>query len=160
MAKGSDKKVESSGKLNIGLIAGVAVMAAAVAGGGVWFIAGKNANTQGNPAMPLVAAAPIFVPIEPLTVNLQAEDRARYLRIGVTVKVSDARAQELMTQYAPEARNRMFVLLSNRRADSLLTAADKNQLASDIMKELSKPYVPNHPAPQIASVMFTEFVVQ
>ena len=111
---------------------------------------------------PVVEAptAPIFVALEPFTVNLQPGGRSRFLHIGLTLKVADAQSQALVVQYLPEVRSRVLTVLSNRQADALVASADKAQLAVDLMAALNLPFAPNMAPQKIASVMFTAFMLQ
>jgi len=100
------------------------------------------------------------VALEPFTVNLQADDRDRFLHIGLTLKVADAKTQAQIIQYLPETRSRILSLLSNRDPAALVTADDKNKLAAEILKALNKPLASSQPPQHITNVLFTAFVVQ
>ena len=139
------------------LIIGLLTLAlAALGGGGYFFMASKSAPAP----VEVRAEAPIFFPLEPFTVNLQPGGRNRFLHVGVTLKIADAKSQAQMTQYLPEVRSRVLSTLSNREADSLATSEDKTRLSSEIMQVLSQPFGPNTPQQKIASVMFTTFMLQ
>jgi flagellar FliL protein len=103
---------------------------------------------------------PIFIALEPMTVNLQPNGRSRFLHVAVTLKVPDVKSQGLVTQYLPEVRSRLLTALSNRSGDSLVTPEERAQLAADIMTTLNQPFVANLPSLKISSVMFTTFMLQ
>jgi flagellar protein FliL len=103
---------------------------------------------------------PIFVPLEPFTVNLQPNGRSRFLHVAVTLKMTDVKSQGQITQYLPEVRSRVLSVLSNREAELLATAEERAGLATAIMKALLQPLAPNLPPLKIASVMFTTFMLQ
>lgn len=103
---------------------------------------------------------PIFIALDPLTVNLQPNGRSRFLHAGVTLKVSDIKSQSQVIQYLPEVRSRVLTVLSNRQSDSLVTPDEKAQLAAEIMAVLNQPFAPNLPPAKISSVMFTTFMLQ
>jgi len=105
-------------------------------------------------------ADPIFISLAPMTVNLQANDRHRFLHVGVTLRVNDTKTQTVVTQYLPELTSRMQLVLSNRQSDFLITATDKAKLAAEALEALNRPLGPNQPALTIASVMFTVFMLQ
>ncbi len=105
-------------------------------------------------------ADPIYVALEPLTVNLQPNDRNRFLHIGVTLKVADAKAQTQVVQYLPEVRSRVLLVLSNRQSELLVTASDKAKLAAEILATLNQPFAPDLPPAKISSVMFPIFMLQ
>ncbi|MFC5476048.1 flagellar basal body-associated protein FliL [Paraherbaspirillum soli] len=160
MAKTTDKTVETPKKKGkLGLIMIVLVAAAAAAGAAYYF--GIN-HMSAQAATPAAAPpeTPIFVALEPFTVNLRPDDRDRYLHIGVTLKVADAKSQAQFAQYLPEARSRILTLLSNREPASLVTSDDKNKLADEIRDALNLPLVANQPAQHVSNVLFTAFVVQ
>lgn len=135
-----------------------AIVAVIVVAGAAYSL---GSNKTGRPAVAApVVEIPIFIPLEPFTVNLQSEGRPRFLHIGVTLKVNNAKSQEQVTQYLPEARSRVLMLLSNRKPESLSTQEDKNQLSSEILKALNKPFSPSQTPQQISDVVFTAFVLQ
>lgn len=103
---------------------------------------------------------PIFVSLEPFTVNLQPNGRSRFLHVAMTLKVADAKSQTQLAQYLPEVRSRVLTVLSNRQSDALLATAEKTQLADEIMAALNQPFAPNLASAKIASVMFTTFMLQ
>ncbi|WP_025916185.1 flagellar basal body-associated protein FliL [Herminiimonas sp. CN] len=143
--------------LGVALGATVAVIAVALF---AFYLGNSRTGHQAASASAAVAEVPIFIAMEPFTVNLQSEGRPRFLHIGVTLKVSNAKSQEQVTQYLPEARSRVLMLLSNRKPESLSTQDDKNQLATEILKTLNKPFSPSQIPQQITDVVFTAFVLQ
>jgi flagellar FliL protein len=103
---------------------------------------------------------PIFVPLDPFTVNLQPNGRNRFLHVAVTLKVSNIQAQAQLVQYLPEVRSRVLTTLSNRATESLLTTEEKSALAGEILAALNQPFAANLPSAAISSVMFTTFMLQ
>ena len=59
--------------------------------------------------------------LEPLTVNLQAEGRAKFLHVGMALKVRDEPAKAQIVEFMPELRSRALMLLSNRQPESLVS---------------------------------------
>ena len=103
---------------------------------------------------------PIFVTLEPLTVNLQTEGRGRFLQIGMALRVRDEKAGAQIVEFMPELRGRLVLLLSNRQPESLLSTEDKARLAEEIRTALNLPLTPDRPPQGITSVSFNTFVVQ
>jgi flagellar FliL protein len=149
-----------SSKLKI--VIPVAVVVCALAGGGgYYFMSQRSASASAAPAAPPPAPEkPIFVTLEPLTVNVQSEGRSRFLHVGMALKVRDEQAKGHVMEYMPEVRSRLLLLLSNRPPESLVTTEDKARLAEEIRLELSRPLGPGLPAQEIGSVSFNTFVVQ
>ena len=140
------------------LLVGLTALAAAAAAGATWYLSSqRHADAAPGPVLP---AAPIFLAVEPVTVNLQPNGRARFLHAGVTLKLPDAKAQALVTEYLPEVRSRLLTVMSNRASDALITPEEKAKLAAEIMESLNQPLAANLPSLKISSVMFTTFMLQ
>lgn len=133
------------------------VVLLALAGGAAYYFLAHRAPAEHAAVLP---AEPFFVALEPMTVNLQPGGRSRFLHAAVTLKVPDAKAQALVTQYLPEVRSRLLTVLSNRASDALVTPEEKTKLAAEIMETLNQPFVANLPSLKISSVMFTTFMLQ
>lgn len=131
------------------LVLGAAAAFAYVVNGG---------QAQGAPAVQ--AIKPIFMTLEPLTVNLQSEGKPRFLHLGVSLKVTDEHAQARISESMPELRSRLLLMLSNRDPATLLSPADKAALAEEIRKDLNGLLAAGLPAQDIRGVVFSAFVVQ
>lgn len=141
------------------LLLALTALAAAAAAGATYYLSSQR-HAEAGPAAPVLPAAPIFVAVEPVTVNLQPNGRSRFLHVGVTLKLPDAKSQALVAEYLPEVRSRLLTVLSNRASDALITPEDKAKLAAEIMIALNEPLVANLPSLKISSVMFTTFMLQ
>ena len=144
-----------SSKLLIGLLVGVGLMAA---GAAAYIFVGPRL-TQAEAAKPM-PEKPIFVTLEPLTVNLQGEGRGKFLHVGMALKVRGEPSKAQIVEFMPELRSRALMLLSNRSADSLVSPEDKAKLAEEIRVELNRPLNSELPEQGITSVAFNTFVVQ
>ena len=133
-------------------VVAMGITAAAV----VYFLNGTHKTTDAI-APP---ADPIFITLEPFTVNMHADSKARFLHVGMTLKVADIKAQSELNRYLPEVRSRVLMVLSNRQSEALISAADKAQLATELMTALNRPLAANMPPQRISSVMFTTFMLQ
>lgn len=103
---------------------------------------------------------PVFVPLEPFTVNLQHEDAAQYLQVGLTLKIADAAYGEAIKLNMPDIRNRILLLLSNKKASELSTLEGKQSLATEIVQETAQALGTSVPGGGISSALFTAFVIQ
>lgn len=148
-----------SPKLLIGLVLAVGVLAAAGAAAYV-FLPRLTGAASTAAAKPPVPEKPIFVMLDPLTVNLQSEGRSRFLQIGMALRVRDEHAKAQIVEFMPELRSRLLVQLSNRAPESLVTPEDKARLAGEIRNALNAPLTPETPELGISSVSFNIFVVQ
>lgn len=141
-------------KLLIALAAGTALVLA----GGLFYVVGGG-GVQAAPSAPK-AVKPIFITLEPLTVNLHSESRGRFLHVGVSLRMPDEKSQARVNEALPELRSRLLLLLSDRDPALLATPADKIRLAEQIRDELNRPIVPGLPPHGITAVSFNAFVVQ
>jgi flagellar FliL protein len=135
----------------------LAALAVAAAAGYYFYAHGGDHHATDKAAVPV---DPIFLALDPFTVNLQANSRNRFLHVGVTLKLGDAESRAMVTQYLPEVRSRVLAVLSNRQAEKLLTPEEKISLADEIMTELNLPLDPSLPSSTISSVLFTAFMLQ
>jgi len=155
--KGSKKKL-------IIIIVG-ALLLTAIGAGAAWFLMGKkNGNEEHAAAPPApkvdLSKPPVFLQMEPFTVNLQPENGEQYLQVAFTLQVADQSQVEYLKMYMPLLRSRILLLLASRKASEISTAEGKQKLQTDILAEVTKPFVPNA-APQSAhGVFFTSFVIQ
>lgn len=141
------------------LIVALLTIAVLLALGFAGYVYSSVGNRAAAPA-PAAPLKPIFVSIEPMTVNLQSEGRARFLHVGMALKVADEGSRAQVTEFMPELRSRTLLLLSNRQPDSLQTPQDKARLAEEIRAELNRPLSAGLPQQGITGVSFNTFVVQ
>ncbi len=103
----------------------------------------------------------MFFPLDPLTVNLQSDDGAQhYLRVGLSLKLTDPKAQEQLTARMPEIRSRILLALSNKHPEELATPDGKRSLATELRELIEQPTQPGNQRAKVDDVLFTEFVVQ
>jgi flagellar protein FliL len=144
------------------LIVLIAIIAAGAAGAGVWFFMSKRAPAAATAeAAPAPAAAPLFFPLESMTVNLQSDDgQQHFLRIGLTLKLTDAKTQQELTDHMPEVRSRILLALSNKHPDELAPLDGKRALATELRTLIEQPTDKGAAPIHVQDVLFTEFVVQ
>ncbi len=110
---------------------------------------------------PLEREQPIFMRIEPFTVNL-ADDSygSRLLYTGVTLRVGNDESRVILEEHMPQVRSRLLMLLSGKQADELTSTEGKQQLAQAIVDRLNVPLTENQPPLDLREVLFTDFIVQ
>jgi len=137
---------------------GIIVLLGAGGAGAYYYFLQKPALGAVKKAAP--AAPPVFFPLESMTVNLQSDDTMHYLRIGLTLKLPDQKAQAALTERMPEVRSHILMLLSAKRPDDLAGIDGKRELAKELLETVQKTGgTPDSPA-RVQEVLFTEFVVQ
>lgn len=114
------------GKLLI--IVSLLVVVLGAGGGAAWFfMKPADASTQAKPKPAL------FLPLEMFTANLQGDDgQAQFVQLGLTLKMNDQEAVNLVKDRTPEVRNRILLVISGKRGSELLPVAGKEKLATDI----------------------------
>lgn len=154
-SEAASRRSRFSPKLLVALAAGASLCL----GGALVYII-RPGLVQAASSAPAQQHKPIFVAMEPLTVNLQSDSKGRFLHIGVSLKVRDEQAQAQVAESLPELRSRLLLLLSDRQPDTLATPADKARLAEQIRDELNRPLAAGSAAHGITGVSFSAFVVQ
>ena len=140
------------------IVLGLIVLLGAGGAGAYYYFLHKPG--PGAPAKAAPAAPPGFFPLESMTVNLQSDDAMHYLRIGLTLKLPDQKAQGELTERMPEVRSHILMLLSAKRPDDLAGIDGKRELAKELLDTVNKTGgAPENPA-HVQEVLFTEFVVQ
>lgn len=107
-------------------------------------------------------AGPIYVALDPFTVNLAPDNGEQFLQIMISVEVEDLLIGDRIKSYTPKLRNNVMLLLSGKKASELITKAGKEALANeirDLINEIldagAKPgYGP------VKEVLFTSFIIQ
>jgi flagellar FliL protein len=164
-AAAGDAPVKKKGKtLIIAAIAGVLLLG----GGGAaayFFLAKQKDGGDEHAAEAKVEKkaekkVPVFVTLDPFTVNLQDEDGTHYLQVGIVLEAADTATVDQIKVHMPVIRNRVLLLLSSKRADELLTLAGKQKLADEIAEESRKPLGLAANAKGVEGVYFASFVIQ
>lgn len=148
----ADAPPASGGKKKLIII--IAVVLVLVLGGGVaaMLLLKKKPPAEGEDGEEAAAAAhapaahtpkpgtpPVFVPLEPFTVNLADRDVDRFAQVGVTLEVVDAKFGEQIKLYMPAIRSNILMVLSHKTAAELLSLEGKQKLAKEINRESVRP---------------------
>ena len=129
------------------IIIGV-VLLALIGAGAALFIMKKNAAAAEDefadeePAAAHVAKdpkhAPVFMPLENMVVNLADPGGTRFIQLGLTLQLQDAKTEADVKAYMPSIRSDILLLISQRTADEMLQVQGKAKLAKDIIAAISK----------------------
>ena len=156
---------KSSKKLIIIIAAALIVLGGA--GAGAFFFMHANSSTadatkqkgkeKSNKAE---AKLPVFVTLEPFTVNLQAENGDQFLQVTLTLQVPDPTQEELIKSFMPQVRSRLLFLLSSKKASELTSVEGKKKLSEEIITTVNQPFTPKGDPQEVSDVFFTSFVIQ
>ena len=145
----SDKPADPSAKppksKKLLLIGGVAVLVLALAGGGGWYYinqqrAALEADEEETVAKVEQPGPPTYLPLDNMVVNLADPGGEKVAQIGITLELVDSKAAERVKQYLPTIRSSVLLLVSQRTSEELLQRAGKEKLATDILREASRPF--------------------
>jgi flagellar FliL protein len=134
------------------IIAAVAALVLVGGGGGAYFLMKKKATVEadaeaaaGEGAAPAHAAekhdpkaAPVFVPLDPFTVNLADREADRYAQVGITLEIEDAHIGDQIKAYMPAIRNNILMAIADRTAGDLMGRDGKTRLAERLRRETSR----------------------
>ena len=117
------------------LIIAIVVLVLLVGGGAAaWFLlGGKHAEEEVDASKP-----PVYVTLEPFTVNLTSEASDRYLQVGIDLKVSAPDIEGKVKLHLPEIRNGILLLLTSKKVDDLASIEGKNTLREEIRDIVNK----------------------
>jgi flagellar FliL protein len=114
-------------------------------------------------------APPVFVSLEPFTVNLVPETGDQYLQVVLSLELEDATQEPGLKAQMPKIRNNLTLLLSSKKASELLPKEGKEHLAEALKDEINSVIEPPRkskkgevtmPEGPVKSVLFTSFIIQ
>ncbi len=149
----NEARPKSRKKLLIIAVAGVLLLG----GGGAAWTFMKPATKETHAVVKPPPAPPVFIELEPFTVNLAGD---RILQAGITLQVKDAKDSEQLKLYMPQVKSRLLLLLSAKPIDELQSPNGKQALATEIGNSLKQPYEKDLAPPAISGVFLTSFVIQ
>lgn len=127
----------------IALVLGGALLLAAGAGVAAYFlkqhqaklIAELQAEDEESPS-PIPKrdpnVIPVFVPLDPFTVNLADRNADRYAQMTVSLEVESGKTGERVRGFMPVIRNNMLFVLSRKSAADINHVDGKQQLAREL----------------------------
>jgi flagellar FliL protein len=126
------------------IIIGVVVLAL-IGAAGALFVLKKNTAEDDEYADEEPAAqvakdpktAPVFMPLENMVVNLADPGGGRFIQLGLTLQLQDAKTEADVKVYMPSIRSQVLLLISQRTADEMLQVQGKAKLAKDIIAAIS-----------------------
>lgn len=159
-AKTADKTAapkKRGAKWTVILLVGVVLLGAG--GGGAWWWLNRDAGTA-EAAKPASTKPPVFMNLEPFTVNLAPEDGDHYLQMSVTYQVADEKTIETLKAYLPVIRNRILLLLSSKTPSELATAQGKAKLVEELTAAVRESVPGAAPERGVIQAFLGAFVIQ
>lgn len=112
---------------------------------------------------------PVFVSLEPFTVNLVSETGDQYLQVALSVEIDDPLVEAEVKSHMAKIRNNITLLLSAKKASELLPKEGKERLAENLKDEINSALEPPKKNKKgdtasaegpVKSVLFTSFIIQ
>lgn len=162
-------------------ILGAVVVSAGIAGGAVYFIAGKKAApAEGGEAAAGAAhegadaakgeghgdakggkkAATYFALTPSFVVNLSDADASRFLQVDMEVRAASDAAVEAVKLHMPQIRNSLLMLLGAQKLHDIDTREGKEALQKRVLEEIQRILTTETGSPGVEAVYFTSFVMQ
>ncbi len=157
------------------IVATAIVLALAIGGGAAWFFMKDSAEEPAATAAATPAAEkgkakakespknlkpPVFVNLEPFTVNLTSEGSDRYLQTTIVLQMSDDKAAESIKVYMPVIRNKVLMVLSGKRPSEIDSGEGKQKLTTEIVAAAREAVPGSTAANGTTGVLFSSFVIQ
>jgi flagellar FliL protein len=153
---------KKSAKKLILLIAAAVIVVGGAAGAAFYFMhaSAPAAGAAAKEAKGEPAKLPLFVAMEPFTVNLQSESGDQFLQVTLTLQVPDPVQEELLKSFMPQVRSRLLFLLSSKKASEISSVDGKKKLSEEIITTVNQPFTPKGQPQTVSDVFFTSFVIQ
>ena len=135
----------------------------AVALSGGWYYYSSTAGSSGSvsyestpPEVGTEVNLGPMVDIREFIVNIISDDNSHYLRISLTIELSNQAAYDEMEMRMPQIRDAILMLASNKTFEELYDVHGKKQLKAELLIELNEMLTKG----EAVAVYFTDFVVQ
>ena len=105
----------------------------------------------------------LYVKITPgLVINYGAPtiNRLKYAKVGMSVRVGDAEASDIVEHHLPAMQDSMVMLLSAHPEEGIRTVKGKERIRKEALKRMRELLNREEGAPLIEDVLFENFVVQ
>ncbi|WP_058913574.1 flagellar basal body-associated protein FliL [Entomohabitans teleogrylli] len=118
-----------------------------------------NVSQQNIPPAPPIN--PIYMPLDTFTVSLKPTEQEidRVLYIGLTLRVADNEAKNVLDSFLPEVRSRLLILFSKQTAEELSTDEGKYRLVDKIKEVVNQPFSTSQRI-TVTDVLFNAFILR
>lgn len=167
---------KKSKKLMIIVIAGVLILVLVLAGATVLLLKNRASADRGDEEVHETAdkkakktdekrSPPVYLKVEPYTINLKGEMGDQYLRLEMSAEFDDQQAADAAKDYMPRIRHQTMQLLKGKMVNELNSKDGTQKLAKEIKDEmnliLGEPEEGQKaPLGPVKEVLFTDFVIQ
>lgn len=128
-----------------------------------WFQSQSKNTVKVRKESASVMSTPVFFTLQPFTISMSSTDEDveinRVLYIGIVLRVADESQKNILTQYLPEVRSDILLLVSKQNISELKTESGKIALQEQIKVALSRQYGATSLV-KIDEVLFTDFIIR
>ncbi len=168
---GDEERVEEGkkkgGKKKLIFLLLVLILLAAAGAGGYFFFIKKKKKPAPTPAAPPTATVPgapvtgatapqFFYTLDTFIVNLADEGGTRYLKVDMTLALSNKEVEKEIEKKLPLIRDAIITVISNKYYQDIATPAGKLALKREIMARVNMLINTG----KVIDIYFTDFVVQ
>jgi flagellar protein FliL len=107
-------------------------------------------------ALPDDSAVKQVIEMQPFIVNLADKSEARYLRLAVSLGLSEVFEEKPDPLFITRVRNALLAVLSSRTSDEVLSLEGKTKLRKDLLRA-ARAASTEH---KVEAIYITEFIVQ
>lgn len=155
---------EETGGSNKKLIIIGAIVVLALAGGGAAFMmgGGEEPAEAGEAVAPVVAAEPIYIPLDPaFVVNFQDKNqKTKFLKAELNVVTYNEDVPEAVMKHMPAIRNNLILLFSRQLYEDLLPHEGKEVLRAEALAQVQAVIEKQVSGGGVEDLFFTSFVMQ
>lgn len=128
--------------------------------GAAWYFLGSGDGAKSTESTDEAAQTevPLFVELEPFTVNLQSD--GQYLQVTFVVEIGKDTEKELLKLHMPQIRSRILLMLSSKSVDELSRHEGKTALIAEVKKLIEQPFGANMEPIMLRNVYITAFIIQ
>jgi flagellar FliL protein len=139
----------------------IVLLLALIGGGLVWYFMFFKAHQEDDShekAKVVVHTAPIFLQMDPYTVNLKPD--GQFLQATFTLQIETEAEVLKIKMFMPQIRSRLLLMLSNKTVEELSSLEGKRILGEEIEALVEEPFEEGLEHTKISNVFFTSFVIQ
>ncbi|MDO4637045.1 MAG: flagellar basal body-associated FliL family protein [Lautropia sp.] len=131
--KPTEPTEEGKKKGGKGLLIGILAVVLAGGGGAGWYFLKPPHDPEAEKlALYKPDPEPVFVTLDPFTVNLADEGGERMAQVSIVLQMQNKHAEEALKKMLPVVRSDVLKLLSSQKSDQLLGEKGKDKLADSI----------------------------
>ncbi len=144
-----------STKSNKWLLLVVLMAVLGASGGAGWYYMFSHDSADHGPKEP---PPPVFVDLEPFTVNLQPD--REFLQATFTFQIADEKSAEILKRYMPQVRSRILLMLSAKTAEILAKPEGKTAVINEIKTLIEEPFELGVQPIKLNNVFVSSFIIQ